>query len=532
MAATKSKGAPKYSDFSFADFQKQLARNQPLGLSGYMSETGFQEGSGDSQQFLASAPLYATGGAQFQVGKDGKGYWVLPQSSMGGAGGAATGYRVAQQIEGGRNSGLLKRGLTIGDHAKEYNGQYYDQYDADGNFLGSGQWEGLGGLPAWQGLLATFGAAAGAAALGAGTAAGAGAGATGGGAGAAAGGGLGAAELGAGAGLGFGAPMGAEAVAAYGGLTASEAAVAASLGMSPEAFAALGAQGLGSAGAAAGMGAGTAAAAGGAGGAGAGGAGAGGGAAGTAANGGGFMQQVSGMLGSGGGGWSSLIGPAMSALGGWMQNDAAKDAAAAQMGAVDRGIAENRRQFDTVQRLLAPYVQAGTTGLAGYQQLGGMAGAGPQQQAINALQAGPEFSSLTKQGENAILQNAAATGGLRGGNTQGSLADFRSNLLTGLIERQMGRYGNLVGVGQNSAAGTGTAALNTGRANAELMQQGGAAQAGGIVAGTNAITNAMGSIGGMMSAGSPVQSGAPANPYYTPSFGTGTVAPSAGGARF
>lgn len=197
--------------------------------------------------------------------------------------------------------------------------------------------------------------------------------------------------------------------------------------------------------------------------------------------------------------WSSLITPAMQLLGGAITNHQAGEAADAQINAANNGIAENRRQFDTVRELLAPYVGAGNEALGNYRALSGSQGPDAQRAAIEALKGTPQFGMLVDQGEEAILQNASATGGLRGGNTQAGLADYRTKVLSGLIDQQLGRYGSLINVGQNSAAGTGSAAMTTGQNVAGLMQQSGAAQAGGITAGTSAITNALGGVGGFFS---------------------------------
>jgi hypothetical protein len=177
--------------------------------------------------------------------------------------------------------------------------------------------------------------------------------------------------------------------------------------------------------------------------------------------------------------------------------NAAGDAADQQAESAAAGIGESRRQFDLVQSLLKPYVDAGTNGLSQYEQLAGLRGRGPQQAQIGALQRGAEYKTLTRQGENAILANASATGGLRGGNVQGSLADYRTNLLSSLIERQLTRSGGLAQQGQNSAARVGSAALTTGQQVSGLLQQQGAALAGGQIAGANAIGSAVGSLGGI-----------------------------------
>jgi len=164
---------------------------------------------------------------------------------------------------------------------------------------------------------------------------------------------------------------------------------------------------------------------------------------------------------------------------GIMQADAAEDAANIQAGAAGQGIAEQRRQFDALQALLKPYTEAGAPALGQQQALLGMGAPGAQQQAINAIQNGPQFQALQQQGENAILQNASATGGLRGGNVQGALAQFRPALLSGLIEQQYNRLGGLTSIGQNAAAGVGNAGMTTGANVANLLGQQGAALAGG-----------------------------------------------------
>jgi len=188
---------------------------------------------------------------------------------------------------------------------------------------------------------------------------------------------------------------------------------------------------------------------------------------------------------------------------GYMQSQAAGDAAAIQGQAAQGGIDEQRRQFDAIQKLLQPYSQAGTAALGQQQALLGMGTPEAQQQAINAIQSGPQFQALQQQGENAILQNASATGGLRGGNVQGALAQFRPALLSGLIEQQYNRLGGLTSIGQNAAAGVGNAGMQTGANVANLLGQQGAAAAGGQIA----QGKAFGAIPGAISGGLGIYSG-------------------------
>lgn len=174
---------------------------------------------------------------------------------------------------------------------------------------------------------------------------------------------------------------------------------------------------------------------------------------------------------------------------------AANKAAGAQTAASDAAIAQQNKQFEAIQKLLQPYVTAGTGALTGQQNLLGLNGNSAQQSAINSIQNSPQFSTLAQQGENAILANASATGGLRGGNVQGALAQFRPQLLNSLIDQQYQRLGGLTSIGQNAAAGVGNAGINTGNSISSLLQQSGAAQAGSALAAGQANANLYSGIG-------------------------------------
>jgi hypothetical protein len=171
-------------------------------------------------------------------------------------------------------------------------------------------------------------------------------------------------------------------------------------------------------------------------------------------------------------GGSQLIGSSM-------QASAASDAAGIQAGAAEAGVAEQRRQFDALQALLKPYTEAGLPALEQQQAFLGLRGPEAERAAIERISGGERFQELTRQGEEALLQRASATGGLRGGNIQGALAQFRPQVLNSLIEEQYGRLGGMTQLGQRSAAGVGAAGMETGVNVANLLAQQGAARAGG-----------------------------------------------------
>lgn len=166
-------------------------------------------------------------------------------------------------------------------------------------------------------------------------------------------------------------------------------------------------------------------------------------------------------------------------VGGMMQADAAGDAAGMQAQASQAGIEEQRRQFDALRELLKPYVEAGTPALAQQQALLGLGGPEAESDAIRRIQGGIGFQESVRQGEEALLQRASATGGLRGGNIQAALAQFRPAMLREAIDQQYSRLGGMTSLGQQSAAGVGTAGMETGSAIARLQAERGAALAGG-----------------------------------------------------
>jgi len=158
-----------------------------------------------------------------------------------------------------------------------------------------------------------------------------------------------------------------------------------------------------------------------------------------------------------------------------------------QQSAVDQARADN-----------SPYAQAGLGGLGGlgqYQQAGtdalgmqralaGLDGPEAQKAAQDQLANSPAFAEMYKQAETALLQNQSATGGLRGGDTQGALAQLRPAILNQLINDQYGRLGGLAGAGQSAAGGI-----------AQLGQGAAAGQAATSIQGAGMMSNTLGQLG-------------------------------------
>lgn len=169
--------------------------------------------------------------------------------------------------------------------------------------------------------------------------------------------------------------------------------------------------------------------------------------------------------------------------GNYFQGKAQQEAAQAQSetmaGAAQAGIDVQQQQFQAIQDLITPYTEAGTQALQQQQALAGTLGAEAQQQAINQLQQSPQFQSMIQQGEEAILQGASATGGLRGGNVQGALAQFRPQVLSDVINQQYAQLGGLSGQGLAGAQTLSAAGQNQASNISNLLMQQGQAQAMG-----------------------------------------------------
>lgn len=175
-------------------------------------------------------------------------------------------------------------------------------------------------------------------------------------------------------------------------------------------------------------------------------------------------------------------------IGGGKAKKASRRAEAARLEAINKGIAESARQFDITQKNFASEQAFGEKGIAAYSDLVGFNGEDAQASAIGNLRNSPLYQSLFNNGRDAILANASATGGLRGGNIQDGLARFSADTLASVIENQLGRYGSAINVG--SGADTTIGAFGEGAVNAQnnLRLGGAEARANGLLtrAGINA----------------------------------------------
>lgn len=146
-------------------------------------------------------------------------------------------------------------------------------------------------------------------------------------------------------------------------------------------------------------------------------------------------------------------------------------------------------ETDGSRRDLTPFTKGGMEAIDGQMA---------QAQAIAELEASPLFQTLIRNGEEGVLQNASATGGLRGGNTQRSLADFRADTLTQTIENQLSRLGGLAGAGLGAVNSAGQFGANAASGISNIFGQQGQVRSGGILTRGGITAGQMGNIGGIL----------------------------------
>lgn len=191
---------------------------------------------------------------------------------------------------------------------------------------------------------------------------------------------------------------------------------------------------------------------------------------------------------------AAVIGSAV--IGGVVSSKAASKAGKAQVQAADKTAEEQRAAREEMRTLLNPYVSAGTPALQAQMAALGLSGPEAQQAYVTQQEQSPIFQALARQGEEGILQSASATGGLRGGNVQGALAQFRPALLNQFLEQQYGRLSGLSQLGQASAAGVGAAGMQSANQIGQAYTQAGQARAGSIMGQAGAFNQALGTITG------------------------------------
>ena len=182
------------------------------------------------------------------------------------------------------------------------------------------------------------------------------------------------------------------------------------------------------------------------------------------------------------------------------QAKAAKNAANIQYQSTKEASATQQAANEQFREDLSPYNQAGYEALA--SMMGGMVEGGQFTQNYSGqdIYNDPSYQFRLQQGLDAVQSGAAAQGGLLSGATQKALTDYGQqaasqeyqnayNRFNADQTNQYNRLANLIGVGQNAAAQTGNAGLQTAQAVASNTMSGANAQAAGVIQAGNRQAN-------------------------------------------
>lgn len=204
----------------------------------------------------------------------------------------------------------------------------------------------------------------------------------------------------------------------------------------------------------------------------------------------------------------AAIGAAAAIGGAAISSSASSSAAKKQAASADAANQTQLQMYNQTRNDLGGYRDAGNTALN--QLMGGMGEGGYFNQTYNGqdIYNDPSYKFRLNEGLNSVQSGAAAQGGLLSGATQKALANYGQefasqeygnafNRFSADQTNQYNRLANLVGVGQNAAAQTGNAGLQTSQAIANNTMAGANAQAAGTIAGANAWANAGQQLGTM-----------------------------------
>lgn len=205
-------------------------------------------------------------------------------------------------------------------------------------------------------------------------------------------------------------------------------------------------------------------------------------------------------------GWAAaaaaVVGAGASIYSSQQQSSAAKSAANDQLQASLTANATQTQMYNQTQQNLQPWLTSGgnaLTALNSYEGLGPNGTINPSApgQAPFSYTPSAGLNASIQAGDQSVLNNASAVGGVNSGNTlralqsvgqQGTYNDYwnQYNAWTASKQQQYQNLSNLSGSGQNAAASLGGYGSNTANAISANQIGAGNAQASGIIGSANA----------------------------------------------
>lgn len=165
--------------------------------------------------------------------------------------------------------------------------------------------------------------------------------------------------------------------------------------------------------------------------------------------------------------------------------------AAMQAGAANNATSTQYAMYEQMRQDLMPYMNLGNSALPMLQSLMGL-GPGGMSGALSTLQNYPGYQWAVGQGQQALDRSAASRGlELSGGQLKDTEA-YGQGMADQLFGTYFGQLSGLAGMGENAAAGVGSAGVQTGQGMAATQMQAGNAWAGGLSGASNQIGGILG----------------------------------------
>lgn len=200
--------------------------------------------------------------------------------------------------------------------------------------------------------------------------------------------------------------------------------------------------------------------------------------------------------------WGYIGAAAVTAVAGAVSADkqakASRQAADVQAEEAAKAAQEQQRQLDITQAQVDPFRQAGLSALEQQQALLGLSGPEAQQAAMQTFQESPGQAFLRERGEQALLRNQAAIGGLGGGEVRSALQQQGIGFAQQDLQNQLAQLSAISGRGLTATTNLGSLRAGTASNVGNLLTYGGEAQAGGILGAGAAQARGTQQVGGAL----------------------------------
>jgi hypothetical protein len=190
-------------------------------------------------------------------------------------------------------------------------------------------------------------------------------------------------------------------------------------------------------------------------------------------------------------GAASLIGGAVGIYG-------ANKAAKTQKSAAKKGQQTQLQMYETARGDLNPFRKTGKQALFsladmyGIQRPGSEGGQAFSESSLEAFRNSPDYQVASREAITALDRSAAARGNLLSGGHTRRVMEVGADIGSRYFGSYLDRLANLAGMGQSSAAGTASGALQTGQGVAGSQLAAGEASAAGTIGATNAVNQSLG----------------------------------------